>query len=258
MEKLPDKLVAKIFDSLSLRDTIHVSYVSRLWNTKIKPYLRKTYNLNSYLEQTFPNPTALLKVFRESGAILSGSRAYSYFLPAERMFTAESDWDVYVSYPNFEFLKAELECQGFNYVPRTKPSHYPDLFRVHNFFSPIGVKVQVNELTEKWSLHACIKNFHVTVVQNFISGRGCCSVRWGPTFDKMGYFARRIGASEWRNKEMRKWSKRGVLLKIFKGRKKVLGDSNSALVVWWGGEGKERIIEHIPSEQLGKRFQELY
>jgi hypothetical protein len=259
MEKLSDKLVAKIFDAgLSLRDAVHASYVSHAWNTKITPYLRKTYNLNSYLTPSFPDPAALLLTFRKTGAILSGSRAYCYFLPAERVFTAESDWDIYVPYPNFQLVKSELERQGFNSVPRTKRPKHPDLFLVHDFFSPASVKVQVNELTAKWSLHACIRNFHVTVVRNFISGRGCFSMRWGPTFDKKGHFAKRIKASEWRDKELRKWRERGVLLRMFKSRKKVLGDSNSGLVVWWGGEGKEQILEHMPFEQIGKRFQELY
>jgi hypothetical protein len=258
MEKLSDNIVAKIFGGLGLRDALHASYVSREWNTKIKPYLRETYNINSYLTPSFPDPAALLVTFRKTGTILSGSRAYSYFLPAERVFTAESDWDIYVPSPNFHLVKSELERQGFNEVQRTKRPNHPDLFLVHDFFSPAGVKVQVNELTAKWSLYACIRNFHVTVVQNFISGRGCCSMRWGPTFDKRGHFAERITAGEWCDKERRKWRERGVSLKMFEEREGVLGNSHSGLVVWWGGEGKEQIIEHIPNEEIGKRFQELH
>jgi len=258
METLPDKLTERIFDGLSLRDALNASHVSRAWNTHLVPYLRKTYNINRYFEQAFPQSSRLLEVFRESGTLLSGSRAYTFFLPSERRFTKDSDWDIYVPFPHFNLVKAELERQGFKTVPRNKEPHRPDLFEVFDFVNSSGHKVQANALTAAWNLHACLKNFHTTVVQNFISGRACCSIRWGPTFDKMGYFAKRINATEYQEKETRKWNGRGVKLVPFKSRKTVMGDSVSAFVVYWPSGGKRKAFEHIRSEQLGKRFEELH
>jgi hypothetical protein len=260
MEKLPHNLVAKIFDGLSLRDAIHSSHVSRSWRTKLVPYLRQTYNINRYLEQSFPDSASFLETFRATGTFLSGSRAYSYFLPSEREFTKDSDWDIYVPSPHFELVKAEIERrQGFKNIARNKKPRHPELFQVFDFLDESGRnKVQVNALTAAWDLHSCLKNFHITIVQNFISGWGCCSVRWGPTFDKMGYFARRINTAEFREKEKKKWAGRGVRLVPFYDRKKVMGNSVSAFVAYWPRGGRERAVEHIASRELGKRFEELH
>ena len=73
----------------------------------------------------------------------------------------------------------------------------------------------------------------------------------------MGYFAKRIKATEYREKEMRKWNGRGVKLVPFESRKRVLGDSVSAFVVYWPTGGKRKAFEYIRSEQLGNRFDEL-
>src|SRR5256885_2285271 len=133
MERLTESLVATISNGLSLRDALYASYVCRGWNSVLSGYLSHTYSLHKYLFSSFPNPESILQRFRDCGAILSGSRALSYFLPSQREYTQFSDWDIYVPYPHYPLLHDELVLQGFQSVERTKPSPNPELFRVFDY-----------------------------------------------------------------------------------------------------------------------------
>ena len=181
METLSESIIASIFNELSLRDALHASYVCSKWQFALMPYLSNTYNVHNYLS-CFSNPESLLQVFRKSGAILSGSRALSYFLPAQRVYTQNSDWDIFVPYPHQQLVHEELLLQGFYSVKRTKESRKPELFQLSDYRNASKEKVQLVALTSKWNLFDCLMQFHISIVQNFISGWGCGSIHWTTTF----------------------------------------------------------------------------
>ena len=171
MDTIPSSLISMIFDNLSLRDCLYTSYVSHSWNKSVRSYLRERYSLSRYLS-CFPHPKDLLEVFRKTKTVLAGSRAMSFFLPSQRIYTANSDWDVFAPYPHQQIMHDQLLAQGFFNIERIKQSHHPDRFKVYDFINANGDKVQLIALTQEWNLFECIMNFHKSTVQNFIAGSG--------------------------------------------------------------------------------------
>lgn len=232
MDTLSNALIANIFNHLNLRDALQASYVSRGWHSMLRPYLGSTYSLYRYLS-CFRDPKSLLHAFQCSGAILSGSRALSYFLPSHRMHTETSDWDIFVPSPYQEFLHQELLSQGFQSVIRTKAPRKPELFCVFDYRNSANVKVQVVALTAQWSLYACLMDFHMSVVQNFISGWGCVSVYSESTFAKRGWLAARLNSfSEYQDEVIREMDVKGIKLVRWKEKESVKCPSDSVFVVY--------------------------
>jgi len=232
MESLPIDLIVKIFDDLNLRDALHASHVSRRWNWILKPYLRETYGLTKFLS-SFRDPGSLLQTFRHTGAILSGSRALSYFLPSHRQHTKSSDWDIFVPYPHQDVLREELLSQGCQPLIRTKPSRKPELFSVYDYQNMSNDKVQVIALTTQWNLYKCLTQFHMSVVQNFISGWGCFSIHWESTFAKRGWLAERLEPyPEYQETEIRKMDAKGINLVRWNERDSVKSPTESVFAVY--------------------------
>jgi hypothetical protein len=212
METLSGSLVSAIFDECSLRDALHASYTSRVWRKILIPYLINTYNLQKYLSP-FHDSKSLLKVFRETGAILSGGRALAYFLPRLRRFSdASQDWDIFVPFPNYELVHKEIVSQqGFYEVERTKKQPYEKRFLVHDYLNDENIKVQVVALTPEWSMYDCIMDFHVSVVQNGITGWGCFMLNWEYTFADRGWLAERLSVyPEYQEKARMKYANQGI------------------------------------------------
>ena len=221
MDKIPYFLLTRIFEELSLRDAIHASYVSKAWHAVMVQYLYKTFNINRFLG-SFTDAKGLLRAFRRSGAILSGSRAVSYFLPWHRLFTSNSDWDIYVPYPNYHIIHQELLAQGYTHLVSTKPQKTPQDFILHNYLNAKSEKVQVVALTPERSLFECLIDFFHSLVQNFISGWGCCSLHWENTFDRRGFLAKRLEEfPEYEELVIEKWAVRKFKLVRWKDREQV-------------------------------------
>src|ERR1700738_1200746 len=131
METLSSSLVESIFNECSLRDALNASYTCRAWRKILVPYLYDIYSLRKYL-YPFHDSTSPLRIFRETGAILSGGRALAYFLPRLRRFSdAAQDLDIFVPFPNFERVHKEILSQGFFQVDRTKKQPNEEKFLVH-------------------------------------------------------------------------------------------------------------------------------
>jgi hypothetical protein len=250
MESLPFHLIAKIFDDLNLRDALHASHVSHGWNWILKPYLRETYSLTKFLS-SFRDPGSLLQTFRRTGAILSGSRALSYFLPSHRQHTKSSDWDMFVPYPHQDVLREELLSQGCQPLIRTKPSLKPELFSVFDYRNMSNDKVQLIALTTQWNLYKCVTDFHMSVVQNFISGWGCFSIHWESTFAKRGWLAERLKSYPvYQEQVIQKMDAKGVNLVRWNERDSVKCPTESIFVVYLPRLRKSCSHAHISLEEL--------
>ena len=261
MESLSESLISSIFNQLSLRDALHASYVCTKWQFALRPYLCNTYDIHKYLS-CFANPESLLRVFRTSGAILSGSQALSYFLPAQRVYTQNSDWDIFVPYPHQQLLHEELLLQGFHPVERTKKPRKPGLFQLFDYRNASKEKVQLVALTSKWNLFDCLMQFHISIVQNFISGWGCGCIHWASTLSGKGWMAKRLdptpGCSEqelreldeYKKGEIRKYGDRGIRLVTWGERDVEERSSDFVFVVYFAGKGKESSHAYVPLEEL--------
>ena len=225
-------IVAEVLDYLTLRDAIQASYVNKASRRIVLKYLSERYNLSQYLS-VFKDPKSLLATFRRTGAILSGSRALAYFLPSIRPFTESSDWDIYVSFPHQETLHKELGKQAFLPIPRSKAQPKPSEFKVYNFRNDCGnVKVQLVVLEPGRSLYQCMMGFHLSIVQNCISGWGCYSMYWGSTLERRGWMAERLdGFPEYQTEMVEKYGVRGIRLVPWAERERTNG---VVYAVSWG------------------------
>jgi len=242
MERLPPVLIEQVFDELSLRDAIRASYVCHQWRTTLLPYLFDTYNINEYLKPGFPDPNSLLRAFRRTGAVLSGSRALAYFLPSVRVHIGSSDWDIYVEHEHKETIHQELLQQKFIPLERKKPQRQPTQFMVYDYGrnkvdDGNGVKVQVVVLVEGRGIMNCIAQFHNSAACNYISGWGAASLFWQMTFDKHGFMAKRLTASvEYRKELKEQYMRRGIRLVEYEIRPKESIVEN-AFVVYFPSAG---------------------
>ena len=211
METLSGSLVRAIFNECSLRDVLNASYTCRAWRRILLPYLRDTYSLRKYL-YPFHDSKSLLKVFRETGALLSGGRALAYFLPKLRRFSnASQDWDIFVPFPYFQIVHKEILSQGFYEVERTKGQPNEERFLVHDYLNVENAKVQVVALTAERSMCDCIMDFHMSVVQNAITGWGCFILNWEYTFANRGWLAERLsGYPEYQMTAQMKYANYGI------------------------------------------------
>jgi len=233
MEALPIALIAKIFDTLTLRDALHASFVSHGWRSVLNPYLRDTYNIYKYLS-CFLDPKSVLRVFRRTGAVLSGSRGLAYFLPSHRVFTNSSDWDIFVPHPNYYNVHEELLSQGFIFVPRTKPQLTPEHFLVYTYYNAAKEKVQLVALTRERTLYDCLMDFHHSLVQNFISGWGAYSIQWESTFNRAGWMAKRLDPyPKYQEEEIQKYDRRGFRVVRWLDRHLVSQGEQNIFAVYW-------------------------
>ena len=265
METLSESLITKIFNELSLRDALHASYVCAKWQYALRPYLGNTYGIHKYLS-CFSSPKSLLQVFRNSGAILSGSRALSYFLPAQRVHTQDSDWDIFVPCPNRLLLHEELLLQGFRPVERTKKPRKPECFQLFDYRNAANEKVQLVALTSKWNLFECLMQFHISIVQNFISGWGCCCMHSETTLGRKGWMARRLDLTpdhskeeiremeKYKKGEISKYGDRGIKLITWGERDMVNCPPDRVFVVYFSGKGKECGHAYLSLEELEREL----
>lgn len=238
METLSGSLVRAIFNECSLRDALNASYTCRAWHKILLPYLCDTYSLRKYL-YPFHDSKSLLRVFRETGAILSGGRALAYFLPRLRRFSdASQDWDIFVPFPHYEMVHKEILSQGFHEVERTKRQSNVERFLVHDYLNDGNTKVQVVALTAKWSIYDCIMDFHMSVVQNAITGWGCFILNWEYTFANRGWLAERLsGYPEYQMKAQMKYANYGISIMPWTDWEDKNLDARKVFVVRWKRDG---------------------
>ena len=228
--------ISQIFNALSLRDALHASYVSRSWNAALSEYVYRTYNPHEYLS-SFTYPKHLLETFRCTGAVISGSRCLSYFLPSLRRFTLASDWDVYVPHPHQHILHEELIFQGCRLTNGDKVP-IPGQFKVYNYVNAANEKVQLVALVPERRLFDCLINFHTSVVQNYISGWGCCSIYWERTFEGRGWTVARLQEyPEYQKTLAEKYSGMGMRIVPWEERERTLSEVNAFTVLWSAKEG---------------------
>jgi hypothetical protein len=136
-------------------------------------------------------------------------------------------------------------------IPREKEQRRPDRFNVHDYWNCSKVKVQVVALTATWNIYQCLMDFHMSVVQNFITGWGCYSVHWESTFEKRGWLARRLeGFPEYEVEEINKKRAMGIELVPWKERDLEKSRKDSIFVVYWPVSGKDCGHKYISRKEL--------
>lgn len=247
METLSGALVGAIFDKCSMRDALHASYACHAWRHSLIPYLRETYSLQKYLLGPFRDPASLLRVFYSTGAVLSGGRALSYFLPRLRRLSPSSqDWDIFIPYPQYNVVHSEILSQGFQNIVRTKEQPDEARFTVYDYRNDENVKVQLVALTAEWSLFDCIMDFHTSVVQNGIAGWGCFSLNWEYTFADRGWFAERLTAyPEFLRKEEMKYAQKNITIVPWTAWEDCDLEKRKAFVVPWNSGGNTGIQSDV-------------
>jgi len=192
MERLPPILIEQIFDELSIRDALHASYVSRLWNAILRPYLYSTYNINNYLKDFLPDPAPFLRVLRQTNGILCGPKALAYFLPSLRVKT--SDWELRISGRYRGLVHEQLERQqSFRLVTRNRDDLKATVVGLKDdyiFEGPNGkeVKLVMVAFGQDSSWFKPTRSLRIwsnsTAKMNWISGWGAVCPYWDKTFEK--------------------------------------------------------------------------
>jgi hypothetical protein len=250
METLPEIPLELVFDHLSLRDALHASYVSRTWHELLLPYLRRRYNVNDYLT-CFEDPASMIKVMRATNTILSGSRALAYFLPSIRRHVQSSDWDFYVTEQDREIVHREFVLQGYFLVRRKKSEGILYPFTLLEYRNIDGETLQLVALHANITAFHILKDFHMSIVQNCISGFGCYSIFWGTTFRKEGWFAKRLDDfKEYREKLAQKQAARGFDMIEYMWRNHEVSDSENVFAVYWKGHGFASTVAYLSYDEL--------
>lgn len=251
METLSGALIGAIFEHCSLRDALHASYTCRAWRKCLVPYLQDTYSLKKYLS-CFREPGGLIRVFRETGSVLSGGRALVYFLPSLRRFSPSSqDWDIFIPYPHYHAVHSEILSQGFHKLERTKEQPYPQRFTVYDYFNDNNTKVQLVSLTAECGLYDCIRDFHTSVVQNGITGWGCFSMNWEDTFAGQGWFAERVAQyPEFQFRERAKYDRKGITIVPWSEWREKGCEERKVFTVHWGVVEGGEVEGHVPLMEL--------
>ena len=250
MDSLPEIPLELVFDLLSLRDALHASYVSRAWHELLLPYLRHIYNVNDYLA-CFEDPASMIKVMRATNTILSGSRALAYFLPSIRRHVQSSDWDFYVNEQDSAIVQREFVLQGYLLVRRKESDGKLNPFTLLEYRNIDGETLQLVALHANMTAFLILKGFHMSIVQNCISGFGCYSMFWETTFRKEGWFNKRLDDfKEYREGLAQKQAARGFDMIEYMWRNHEVSDSENVFAVYWKGHGFASTVAYLSYDEL--------
>ena len=91
----------------------------------------------------------------------------------------------------------------------------------------------------------------MSIVQNFISGFGCYSLFWESTFNKEGWFAKRMDDfKEYREGLAQKQAARGFQMIEWQWRDLKKSDREDILAVYWGGHGFDSTMAYVSYDEL--------
>ncbi|TCD68624.1 hypothetical protein EIP91_010279 [Steccherinum ochraceum] len=106
-----------IFRYLSPLELLRLCRTCRLARTLIQAFMKRTFNINRFLERYFADPVAFRSLQARTGTLVSGSSALQFLA---RLFYPESDLDLYVQSACDKEVMDWLLQEGYVFVPNAK------------------------------------------------------------------------------------------------------------------------------------------